>query len=459
VTKMRLKGLVVLGCSLFVTSGQTKELLVKMKAGVHSEQNYSIQNFITSRGGEVIQEYEIVPGLVRVQVRDEEAQDLLNGLQLFSNVEYAIPNMKRTPALFGVSQNGPLASAARVEARDPAIPPVPAPLREWKKDPTDYLNYPTAAHYNGTRKVWEKYGAIGDSKTVIAVLDTGVDYTHPDLLGNMWRNLGESGVDSSGQSKETNGIDDDGNGFVDDVVGYDFSNKDALPYDDHSHGTHVAGLAAAVGGNGYGSAGQCPRCSIMALKFITAEGSGTDADAISGLEYAMKMKATVINSSWGGSEFNQALLDAFKATSAAGIVNVVAAGNAGTDLDRSTPDAYPAEFRVPGLYTVSALYEVNINITWWSNYGKKASHLSQGGADITSTVPGASYATMSGTSMASPGVAGCLGLILSYKPTLKFADLDRLMDKNTIGDPRSMSMVKYRGRLDMQKIFKTLSVQ
>ncbi|MGE3974226.1 MAG: S8 family peptidase [Bdellovibrionales bacterium] len=443
------KYLFFLICFFIVSSSKAGEILVKFDLQNSFQAQMLTEQFLSARGGKVIHQYQIVPGLVRVAVEDIQYESLLNGLQLFTTLEYAIPNSKRRPAIYEFGAQNALFSP-----QDPPIPPRPGPLSGWVKDPKESQNYGIADYHNGSRTVWNKYGAIGNAQTIIAVLDTGVDYTHPDLLHNMWRNTGESGMDSNGQSKETNGVDDDENGYVDDVVGYDFVNRDSLPYDDQSHGTHVAGTAAAVGGNGLGIAGHCPRCSIMALKFISAEGWGTDADAILALEYAMNMGATVINSSWGGEEYNQALLDAFVTTSNAGIVNIVAAGNEGKNLDRDPVNQYPAEFDIPGLYTVSALYATNITVTWWSNYGRYSSHLSAAGDTVVSTLPGGKYGPMSGTSMATPGVAGCVGLMLSYRPELSFADLNEIFDKNVTGDPRSMSMVYYGGRLDMPRIFK-----
>ncbi len=334
-----------------------------------------------------------------------------------------------------------------------ADPEVPSPIefpQEWIKDPKEAGNYGT--HQNYTHHVWREKKYYGSKDTVIAVIDTGVDYTHPDLLANIWRNPGEVA---------DNGIDDDGNGYVDDVVGYDFVNGDSRPYDDHSHGTHVAGIAAATGGNGIGISGQCPRCSIMALKFISSDGWGSDADAITALEYATRNGAHIINSSWGSDEYSKVLHDAFEASNNAGVLNTVAAGNSGYNIE--IEHAYPARFVLSGGLTVSALREANNSILMplWSNYSKKYSHISSAGEDVRSTVPGNDYIRISGTSMAAPGVAGCAGMIRSHSPNLSAQEIKSiLMDSDhTLYDPRSMRKVMSGGRVHMVKVFKTLDGQ
>jgi len=437
-------------CVLVSIQAPADEVLVKVKKtkGTRAA-TFSLMN---AYGVRIQKEYSLVPGLMRVDVgSDTETTKRINALIGSGYFEYVQPNSVRWPQTL----ENPFAVSGSVVVDPPIV--FKEKTRTWVRDPKDYLNYGTSQ--NNTREVWSQLGQIGSPKTVIAILDTGVDYSHEDLAANMWRNLGEVGLDAQGHAKQTNGIDDDGNGYIDDVYGYDFINKDSFPYDDHGHGTHVAGLAAAVGGNGYGTAGQCPNCSIMALKFISSEGWGTDADAIEAIEYAIKMGATIINSSWGGTEWNQALFDAFKAASAAGVINVVAAGNQGKNIDHDIGNQYPAEFSLPGLFTVAALYEVQGTVTWWSNYGPQSVHLSTAGDSIYSTYPGGKFVSMSGTSMASPGVAGCIGLIKSEMPGINFTQLEMLLKKNIIPDRRSISMVKYHGRPDMLKIIKQLRKQ
>lgn len=246
----------------------------------------------------------------------------------------------------------------------------------------------------------------GSNNVVIAVIDTGVDYNHPDLAANIWINPGEIAGD---------GIDNDGNGFIDDVRGWDFYNNDNDPFDDNSHGTHCAGIIGAVGSNGIGVAGVNWNAKIMPLKFLNSDGSGTTLDAVNAVNYAAANGAYVMSNSWGGGEYSQTLKDAITAANAAGILFVAAAGNAGSDNDAAV--FYPASYDVPNVVAVAAT-DRNDQKASWSNYGATSVDLGAPGADIYSTVPGNSYAYKSGTSMATPYVSGVAGLIKAQYPAL-----------------------------------------
>jgi len=213
----------------------------------------------------------------------------------------------------------------------------------------------------------------GSSDVVVAVIDSGVDYNHPDLTDNIWTNPGEIAGNSS---------DDDGNTYVDDIRGWDFVDNDNAPMDSHYHGTHVAGTIAAAGNNSIGVTGVCWTAKIMPLRFGNAFGVGTDADAITAIEYANANGAHVINNSWGGPGFSQALKDAIDASSA---VVVCAAGNAGTDND-STPD-YPASYTSSNIIAVAAT-DQHDNRTSFSNYGATSVDVAGPGTNIYSCEPG-----------------------------------------------------------------------
>lgn len=237
------------------------------------------------------------------------------------------------------------------------------------------------------------------SHVVVAVIDTGVDYNHPDLQDNMWRNPGEI---------EGNGVDDDGNGFVDDVYGYDFVNGDGDPMDGHSHGTHCAGTIAGVGDNSVGVAGVCWGAKIMAVKFLSDGGWGSTADAIESVEYATLMGAKISNNSWGGGGYSDALKDAITAAGTAGALFVAAAGNDAVDND-SAPH-YPSSYDCASIIAVAAS-DRNDALTYFSCYGATSVDLAAPGLDILSTIPGDSYDKKSGTSMATPHVAGACALL------------------------------------------------
>ncbi|HEU5181951.1 MAG TPA: choice-of-anchor D domain-containing protein [Candidatus Polarisedimenticolia bacterium] len=251
----------------------------------------------------------------------------------------------------------------------------------------------------------------GDRRVVVAVIDTGIDYTHPDLAANIWTNPGEIAG---------NGLDDDNNGYVDDVHGYDFANDDGDPMDDNFHGTHVAGTIGAIGDNSLGVVGVNWHVSLMALKFLGSGGSGTDSDAVRAVEYAKSMGADVLSNSWGGGGFSQTLLDAINAAAEGGILFVAAAGNDGVNTD--IHPQYPASYASEGIITVAAT-DSEDRLAAFSNYGPSTVHLAAPGVDILSTLPGGKYGLASGTSMATPHVAGVAALVRAVDPDLGLADL------------------------------------
>ena len=248
----------------------------------------------------------------------------------------------------------------------------------------------------------------GSSDVIVGVIDTGVDYTHEDLRDNMWRNPGESG-----DGKETNGVDDDANGYVDDVYGWDFVSNDNDPMDDNQHGSHVAGTIAAVGNNGVGVVGVNWDASVMALKFLDGNGSGSAADAISAILYAAENGAHIQNNSWGGGGFSQSLQDAIEFARDRNVLFVAAAGNEGNDND--TSPSYPANYEVSNVLSVAA-NDRNEKLASFSNVGATTVDLSAPGVDILSTTPGNGYQSFSGTSMATPHAAGAAALVVARFP-------------------------------------------
>lgn len=253
----------------------------------------------------------------------------------------------------------------------------------------------------------------GNRNTIVAVVDTGVDYNHPDLAANMWRNAGEIASD---------GIDNDANGFVDDVFGYDFANGDGNPMDDNGHGTHVSGTIGAVGDNDIGVAGVNWNTRIMALKFLGANGSGSTSNAVAALNYAITMGAHISNHSWGGGGPSSTLAAAINRGRDFNHIVVAAAGNNGTN--NNTTAFYPANYTLSYDNVVSVASTTRSDaLSSFSNYGATSVTLAAPGSSIYSTTPNNTYSTYSGTSMAAPHVSGALSLLRDQNPTWTYQEL------------------------------------
>jgi len=256
----------------------------------------------------------------------------------------------------------------------------------------------------------------GDRSIVVGVIDTGIDYRHSDLRENMWVNPGEV---------KGNGMDDDGNGFVDDVYGYDFANNDSDPMDDQGHGSHVAGTIGATGDNGIGISGVAQEVSLMALKVLDANGSGNWSNALRAINYTTMMKGRfgvnvrATNNSYGGTSMDtvtqKLFTEAINAGGSQDILFVAAAGNDSSNNDRSP--MYPASINSPYVLSVGATNQWD-EAAYFSNYGAKTVDVFAPGMSILSTLPGENYKPMNGTSMAAPHVVGAAVLAWSMNPSL-----------------------------------------
>jgi subtilisin family serine protease len=259
----------------------------------------------------------------------------------------------------------------------------------------------------------------GSNSVTVGVIDTGVDWSHPDLASQIWTNPGEN---CSGC--RTDNVDNDHNGYVDDWHGWDFVNDDNNPMDDHGHGTHVAGTIGAAGNNGIGITGVTWNVRIMPLKFLNAQGSGTTADAVSAILFSAENGADLTNNSWAGGEYSQALADAIAVADERGLLFVAAAGNDGSDNDLEP--TYPASYELPNVISVAATSNSD-DVAYFSNVGRRSVDLGAPGVDIYSTWPGGSYRYLSGTSMASPHVAGAAALLKAAFPSAGALGLKALL--------------------------------
>jgi subtilisin family serine protease len=400
------------------------ELLVKFKPSVAAASKATVHKSV---GATVVHKYTLVPNLERIKLPEGlTVKDAVTTYMSDPNVEYAEPNY--------------IAHIMSVIPDD------------------TYFGDQWALHNLGTY-AGGTYGAdiravdawsvsIGEHSVIVAVLDTGVDYTHPDLVGNIWTNTGETSC--------TDGLDNDGNGYVDDCKGWDFVRCDEIvcdefddkdncvktkcekpvsinndPMDDNGHGTHVAGIAGATGWNSMGVTGVMMRVRLMPVKVLNKQGDGTSADIIAGIDYAVKTiqpgEKLVINASFGVptglsgySEFNlQQLYDAVSDANTAGVLLVAAAGNDSSNNDLAP--VYPASFNLPNVIAVAAT-DQNDRRASFSNFGPASVHVAAPGVYILSTVPVwwsqyQGYGMLDfemGTSMAAPHVSGLAGLLWSY---------------------------------------------
>jgi serine protease len=288
----------------------------------------------------------------------------------------------------------------------------------------------------GAPEAWNT--GTGTGQTIVAVIDSGIDYNHPDLKANMWVNTREVAG---------NGKDDDGNGYKDDVYGYDFVNRDANPMDDNGHGTHVAGTIGAVGNNGVGVAGVAWKTRMMALKFLDEDGTGYMSDAVKALNYAVANGAKIVNNSWGDNSADPAMEAAIANARAKGVIFVAAAGNDGTNNDTSA--AYPANYAGNNVVAVAGT-DRNDRLASFSNYGRTTVDIAAPGQGIYSTLPKNKYGTYSGTSMAAPHVTGALALVWDAHPNWTYRQvIDAVL--NTADRVSTLSGKVATGRLNVAK--------
>jgi thermitase len=408
---------------------------------------------------------------------DKKNQNGLKLLKSLKGVEIVQPNY-RTFLIEDYSQaNG---QALKFEKDDTSVIsdnlPIPpsAPTRDGQAGLDPQVKNQWGMNLIGAKNLWAQ-GQTGSSQMVVAVIDTGIDYTHEDLVTNLWRNPNEI---------PGNGIDDDKNGYVDDEIGWDFVTNDNKPFDlsvsvidlitkggNPGHGTHCAGNVAARFNNAKGISGVAPNVKIMGLRFLSEKGEGTTFGAIKAVEYAVNQGVKVLSNSWGSEgedpndgPGNQALKDVINYAQSKGAIFVAAAGNGhqggGYDNDTDPKPAYPASYDMDTIISVAALNDKD-HLGSFSNWGARSVDLGAPGVKVYSTVPGNKYqdtifdmfgmkVTWDGTSMATPHVAGAIALYWSQYPEKTWSEVKEIILDNTVAVESLKGKSVSGGKLDLK---------
>lgn len=467
-------------CISAQAAAQKKDVLIKFREA--SAQGSVLLEGLKSKGAQV---EVLTENWVRVQAPASKLSiSALEALKNDPNIEYVQPNypihlledyqiqdkLKRAAVMKAAAKSG---KKPVPKVDNPPIPDAPAagqgadPLFKNQWGMIDI----------GVQEAWRV--TTGSPDMIVAVIDTGVDYTHQDLLPNLWRNPKEI---------PNNGIDDDKNGFIDDVIGWDFSANDNRPYDlavdpmelltkggNPGHGTHCAGNVAARGGNGIGIAGVAPNVKIMSLRFISEKGSGTSADAIKAIKYAVDNGAKVLSNSWGSegedpaeANDNKALREVIQYAENKGVLFIAAAGNGhngkGYDNDTDKLPGYPASYDIENIVSVAAI-DSSDNLGSFSNWGQKTVHIGAPGVNIFSTTVGSNYdnyvinvggfeVTWDGTSMATPHVAGAAALYWSAHPEKTWRDVKSALLSTARPLPSLKGKTVSGGKLDVRALLK-----
>ena len=382
-----------------------------------------------------------------LQPGDDPVEKAIERLSGRPGVLYAEPNYRISLGDETVTAvtSTPTPHGSRAAVTEP--PPFAAERRpsDLAKEQWDMLNQGQTGGKPGVdigaTRAWAlQTGRPGGQGPVIAVIDSGVDYTHPDLAANMWTNPNE---------KPGNGEDDDFNGFIDDAHGINAAKRTGDPMDDNGHGTHCAGVIGAVANNGTGIAGLNWNATIAGVKMSNEFGQADAAAAVTSILYATSIGARITSNSWGAAGYSQALRDAMAASPA---LHVCAAGNSAQNND--VYPTYPASFNLSNVIAVAAHNQYD-EMPHFSNYGAASVHVAAPGEAILSTIPGGRYGQMSGTSMATPHVAGVAGLIVSQFPDITNEQIVTRLMASVVKAPAYADKTISGGRVDAAAALRT----
>ncbi len=413
------------------------ELIVKFKSGIVTPSSAKVHQ---AMGASVVRRYSSVSNLEHVKLpTGVSVKDAVVRYMSDPNVEYAEPNYIRRKSAF-----------------------VPNDLffgQQWALRNTGTFAGGTAGADIKAPEAWDITRGTGN--IVIAVLDTGIDLNHADLVWNIWKNPFED---------PNNAIDDDGNGRIDDWRGWNFVNNTNSPLDDDGHGTHVSGIIGAVGNNGMGTAGMIWSVQLMAMKFIGQHADGyygLVTDELAAIDYVITMKnkginVRAINASFGGKDFSLAEKDAIVSANNASILFVAAAGNGGDDGIGDNNDlvpTYPASYGLSNIISVAATDQNDKRATF-SDFGPNSVHLAAPGNFILSTIPTSifpsGYEFLSGTSMAAPHVTGLTGLLYTYYTDFTLAQVRATILRYVDALPSLTGWLQTNGRINAYRALSSL---
>lgn len=436
-----LAGSLLVASATYAQSRVPGEMIVKLKSGKLSAsgaQNFhsklASQKGLALKGG--------WSGLNMYRYKSQSTADatidaMINELQQDDSVEYAEPNfyvkkseVEDRSAIQKFSQQDVVAMTSNQPLGSFALTTAPIQANES----------------------WAQLSASSSSIPIVAVIDSGVEYTHFALSNAIWSNTAEvNGV---------TGVDDDGNGYVDDIRGWNFSDNDNDPMDCDGHGTHVAGIVRGAGQD-IRIGDQMPALvKIMPLKFLDCWGSGSTADAINAIYYAVNNGAHILNNSWGGGNYSRALHDALAHTYAHNTMFFAAAGNAAGNNDAAP--LYPASYDVPNVVAVAATSYSSVSrlesLASFSNFGSRTVHLGAPGVGILSTYTGNQFSNLSGTSMATPMMAGIAALMLRERPDVNAYQMKSILMGATDAVNALSTKTSTGGRINALKAIQNVKI-
>jgi len=445
--------LVILSFFLFYTSVvyaenyANNEIIVKFKSGYIPTKNVLLEYYVDTG----------IPSISNLnsKYRINSVKKLLENTNAYGK-KYGLDRLYVLKSSYGFDVNNAVTAYSKdsnVEYVEPnylinisLIPNDPSFSNQWGLHNTGQ-NGGTPGSDIHAPEAWDV--SKGSNSVIVAVIDTGISYNHPDLAANMWTNPGEI---------PGNGQDDDGNGYPDDFYGWNFITGKNNSMDDNGHGTHCAGIIGAVGNNSIGVTGVNWNVKLMALKFLDSTGKGSTTNAINAINYAILMSAHVLSASWGSTGYSQFLKDAIQASNNANQIFVAAAGNGGSDGIGDNNDVtpfYPASYDLPNIIAVAATDNKD-NLASFSNYGKTSVDLGAPGVYILSTYLNGQYAYADGTSMAAPFVSGVAALIKSFKPEMSNLEIKNgtLASVDQISSLQSKTVTN--GRLNASKALESM---